>query len=40
MAKKTSSGSTGYVVDSFRVVRQNGEVVSREKIARDTYSSH
>ena len=40
MPKKTSGGSTGYVVDSFRVVRQNGEVISSEKISRDTYSAH
>ena len=40
MPKKSSGGSTGYVVDSFRVVRQNGVVISREKIARDTYSAH
>ena len=40
MAQKTRSGAPGYVVDSFRVVRQNGEVISREKIARDTYSAH
>ncbi len=40
MKKKTSGGSTGYVVDSFRVVRQNGVVISREKISRDTYSAH
>ena len=40
MPKKTSSGSTGYVVDSYRVVRQNGEVISKEKISRDTYSAH
>ena len=40
MPKKSSGGSTGYVVDSFRVVRQNGNVISREKIARDTYSAH
>ena len=40
MAKKSAGGSTGYVVDSFRVVRQNGVVISREKIARDTYSAH
>ena len=38
--RKTTSGSNGYVVDSFRVTRQNGEVIKREKIARDTYSSH
>ncbi len=40
MKKKTSGGSTGYVVDSYRVVRQNGNVISREKISRDTYSAH
>lgn len=40
MAKKSAGGAPGYVVDSFRVVRQNGEVISREKISRDTYSAH
>ena len=40
MKQKTRGGAPGYVVDSFRVVRQNGEVISREKIARDTYSAH
>ena len=40
MPKKTAGGAKGYVVDSFRVVRQNGQVISREKIARDTYSAH
>ena len=40
MKKKTAGGSTGYVVDSYRVVRQNGVVISREKISRDTYSAH
>ena len=40
MARKTAGGSTGYVVDSYRVVRQNGQVISREKISRDTYSAH
>lgn len=40
MPRKSSGGSAGYVVDSFRVVRQNGEVISSEKIARDTYSAH
>ncbi|MBR1539898.1 MAG: VanW family protein [Clostridia bacterium] len=40
MPKKTTGGAKGYVVDSFRVVRQNGQVISREKIARDTYSAH
>ena len=40
MPRKSKGGSTGYVVDSFRVVRQNGEVISREKISRDTYSAH
>lgn len=38
--KKTSGGSAGYVVDSYRVVRQNGVEISREKISRDTYSAH
>ena len=40
MPKKTAGGSTGYVVDSFRVVRQNGQLISKEKISRDTYSAH
>ena len=40
MPKKSAGGSTGYVVDSFRLVKQNGQVVSREKISRDTYSAH
>ncbi len=40
MPCKTSGGSNGYVVDSFRVWKQNGQVVKREKIARDTYSAH
>ena len=40
MPKKTAGGATGYVVDSFRAVRQNGQLISREKISRDTYSAH
>jgi len=40
MPKKTAGGSAGYVVDSFRAVRQNGQLISREKISRDTYSAH
>ena len=40
MPKKTKTGSTGYVVDSYRVVKQNGELISKEKISRDTYSAH
>lgn len=40
MPKKTGGGSKGYVVDSYRVVKQNGEVISKEKISRDTYSAH
>lgn len=40
MPKKSRGGSTGYVVDSFRVEKINGQVISREKIARDTYSAH
>jgi len=40
MSKKSSSGANGYVVDSYRVTRQNGQVISREKISRDTYSAH
>lgn len=39
-ARKTKGGSDGYVVDSYRVVKQNGEVISKEKISRDTYSAH
>jgi vancomycin resistance protein YoaR len=37
--KKTSSGQTGYVADSYRVTKQNGVIISRVKIARDTYSA-
>jgi vancomycin resistance protein YoaR len=37
--KKTSSGQTGYVADSYRVTRQNGVLISRVKISRDTYSA-
>ena len=37
--KKTSGGQTGYVVDSYRVTRQNGNEISRIKIDRDTYSA-
>jgi vancomycin resistance protein YoaR len=37
--KKTSSGQTGYVADSYRVTKQNGVLISRTKIARDTYSA-
>jgi vancomycin resistance protein YoaR len=37
--KKTSSGQTGYVADSYRVTKQNGTIISREKISRDTYSA-
>ena len=39
IAKKTSSGYTGYVVDSYKVYRQNGTIIKREKISRDTYSA-
>ena len=40
MPKKSAGGSTGYVVDSFRVVKLNDEIISKEKISRDTYSAH
>lgn len=40
MPRKTAGGANGYVVDSFRVTKQNGQVISREKISRDTYSAH
>lgn len=33
----TSTGKTGYVVDSVRIVSQNGEVVKTEKLTRSTY---
>lgn len=35
--KVTSSGKTGYVVDSTRIVSQNGQVVKTEKLGRSTY---
>ena len=37
--KKTSSGYTGYVVDSYKVYYKDGVQVKSEKIARDTYSA-
>lgn len=37
--KKTAGGYTGYVVDSFKTYRQNGEIIKQEKISRDTYSA-
>ena len=40
MPRKSAGGSAGYVVDSYRVVKQNGEIISNEKISRDTYSAH
>ena len=33
------SGAKGYVVDSYKVYRQNGVEVKREKLSRDTYSA-
>lgn len=33
------SGAKGYVVDSYKVYRQNGIEVKREKLSRDTYSA-
>ena len=33
------SGAKGYVVDSYKVYRQNGREVKREKLSRDTYSA-
>ena len=35
--KVTSSGKTGYVVDSTRIVSENGQVVKTEKLGRSTY---
>lgn len=35
--KVTSSGKTGYVVDSVRTVSENGAVVKTEKLTRSTY---
>lgn len=37
--RKTSGGYTGYVADSYRAYYQNGVLIKREKIARDTYSA-
>lgn len=36
-SKVTSSGKTGYVVDSVRIVTENGKEVKREKLTRSTY---
>ena len=33
------SGAKGYVVDSYKVYKQNGVEVKREKLSRDTYSA-
>ena len=33
------SGAKGYVVDSYKVYRQNGVEIKREKLSRDTYSA-
>lgn len=33
------SGAKGYVVDSYKVYRQNGREIKREKLSRDTYSA-
>lgn len=33
------SGAKGYVIDSYKVYRQNGIEVRREKLSRDTYSA-
>lgn len=35
--KVTSSGKTGYVIDSVRTVSENGTVVKTEKLTRSTY---
>lgn len=35
--KVTSAGKAGYVVDSVRIVSENGEVVKTEKLTRSTY---
>lgn len=35
--KVTSTGKTGYVIDSVRIVSRNGEVVKTEKLGRSTY---
>lgn len=35
--KVTSAGKAGYVVDSVRIVSQNGNVVKTEKLGRSTY---
>ncbi len=37
--KVTSSGKTGYVVDSVRIVTENGKEVKREQLTRSTYKS-
>ena len=33
------SGAKGYVVDSYKIYKQNGIEVKREKLSRDTYSA-
>ena len=38
--KTVKSTSTTLVVDSFKVYKQNGEVVKTEKLYRDTYKKH
>ena len=37
--KVTSSGKTGYVVDSVRIVTENGKEVKREQLTRSNYKS-
>lgn len=37
--KVTSSGKTGYVVESVRIVTENGAEVKREKLTKSTYKS-
>lgn len=37
--KVTSSGKTGYVVESVRVVTENGKEIKREKLTKSTYKS-
>ncbi|MEE0944615.1 MAG: VanW family protein [Clostridia bacterium] len=37
--KVTSNGKTGYVVDSVRIVTENGKEVKREQLTRSTYKS-
>ena len=33
------SGAKGYVIDSYKVYKQNGVIVKKEKLSRDTYSA-